>query len=819
MPSPETSYLKYTKNFYMSLNPLAEKQAFLESMTEDEFREKVVTRIFRYQGIESYRDLCGTDEDGKDAYFYQKGPFDSFVVHAVQTKATSITMGASDPTRSLLTCVSQLRTLLQTKIPFILNKSQVFPDYAYLISSRNISKGARDYICRELGAEAKLRFFDQTEIISMIDKHEPTFWYNLHPQKVPYLQTLKSQLLSMSDTISVGGATSEVNFVSPISEAGYVPLQVFRFNSEITVEKGKMNTLPRVEEIEDHKLLYRLAPLTVITGEGGTGKTTLLRRLIYMQCEQSLSTQHGVFIPVYIRARQWDQEGGDLLTTLQAEFSRIGQGDEGISVDDLLSGKVLVAIDSIDEVQSQDKQLQLLEKANSFSQQFPKIKILVAARETSEVLKFVAKNSVPHYRVSDFSIKQAEVIMDRIANNSPISAEESKEVLRRLHDVHGMRLNPLLVTAFATNATTKAGEIPKNIHDVFENYTNLMLGQWDQRKGIEHTFEVRVKSTALSHVARHLHIHRSTKLDLTEFTEMISEYLSNIAFEGDVDLFSDELLYRSGLLSVVGVEVQFRHLMLQEFFCGKGLSLSAIPPTMLGDEWWRNPIIFAFGSDATAVDKLHELGVNALDSVTSFQKFECLVTVGLSLQSLFLAPIDGRGKLFSWLLSELSTFLEDWFSSDSKANQFPLFRFLELFLKGRSAVGSDLVRKIVASEVPNSTLIPRSDTELFWRYVALFELGLMDEIEDEINSFNPKHKELLFGLFTMAMFWSALRYGTKDQKSVATRIANSLNPRVAPFFEMILEEYRGFVLEIQKGNVVALDAKPLDKQGQYLFEF
>jgi hypothetical protein len=160
----------------------ARKQRYLMSLSETEFRDRIVRPIFICQGYTDGRDTCGPTEFGKDCYFTQTTAIGGTDVFVVQTKKGKITK-ASTPTENLHTIIAQLRTALDTPVPLIVDKKKKLPLAAFLIASGEINDNARSYIAAEL-PDPRLKFIDAGDLIPIIDDRMPEYWLNIDPDIV-----------------------------------------------------------------------------------------------------------------------------------------------------------------------------------------------------------------------------------------------------------------------------------------------------------------------------------------------------------------------------------------------------------------------------------------------------------------------------------------------------------------------------------------------------------------------------------------------------------------------------------------------------------
>src|SRR6202023_2728586 len=97
------------------------------------------------------------------------------------------------------------------------------------------------------------------------------------------------------------------------------------------------------------------------------------------------------------------------------------------------------------------------------------------------------------YNLLHLSLTQANKLLDAIAKQRSLGAEESAEILRRLQDMHGIRLNPLIAAIFVGVSDVSRRDVPPNITELFKKYTELMLGRWDEDKELHQQIQAPVK--------------------------------------------------------------------------------------------------------------------------------------------------------------------------------------------------------------------------------------------------------------------------------------------------------------------------------------
>ena len=96
--------------------PDAKKRAFLDALSEDDFRDRVVRPLYRLLGLKHLRDTCGADELGKDCLFVTKDALGAPSIVAVQTKTGSVSLAGTKVGQNLAVIHTQPTTALSTPV-------------------------------------------------------------------------------------------------------------------------------------------------------------------------------------------------------------------------------------------------------------------------------------------------------------------------------------------------------------------------------------------------------------------------------------------------------------------------------------------------------------------------------------------------------------------------------------------------------------------------------------------------------------------------------------------------------------------------------
>src|SRR5690606_28110225 len=180
------------ESFNPTTIPLYKKRQFLANFSEDDFRDQVVRPLFLLKGLTHGKDVCGTDEDGKDCYFWGTDRIRGSVLYVIQTKRGDIKMAAS-ARDNLSNVEAQLRTALKTPVYDATTKQKRWPDYVILALSGEINKKAEEHIAKEI-QDVRLIFRDSDDLIPEIDELMPALWLGIDAKRLPYLQALRAHL-------------------------------------------------------------------------------------------------------------------------------------------------------------------------------------------------------------------------------------------------------------------------------------------------------------------------------------------------------------------------------------------------------------------------------------------------------------------------------------------------------------------------------------------------------------------------------------------------------------------------------------------------
>lgn len=796
------------------------KERFLLTLSEDDFRDQVVRPLLLRQGLKDGRDMCGPFEKGKDAIFIHHDLLGMTDIYAVQTKKGSLNMSGKQ-TENVVTAITQLRTALQTKIPLLASKTKVLPSKVFLCTSGKINDSARSHIVDEI-KDPRLVFLDADELVPRIDEVMPEVWLGIDVDQLPYLRAIKALVEDPDADQIMADLVPDTSIKDAATDAMFVPLRLHRTALKPKKIKGTVELVPKFEDLPVTGVLSRRERLILIIGGAGSGKSTSVKRLAYVLAVRALQSGSNIRIPILLRASEiWDQHERTLLDISVAAVSRLVHqaSQTSFTADDLSAGRVVVLIDAFDEVSNDDARVEILRKAREFHDAYPKCQVIVTTRDYSFIETMDGIDYFTKFRLFPIDYKQAQQIIVRFEKKQSLPAEQGKEILRRLQEIHGMELNPLLVTVFAATSDYSRRDIPANITELFKKYTEWMLGRWNSAKKLGQQYHGPLKDFLLKKIAFEVHRRRETSLSLDEFEYLLETELASRGLKADIPQMSDEILNKSGLFRTFGGRVEFRHHLLQEFFAGRGIPDVAFLESVISEDWWQRAIVFYFGErpgDSAAFYRV----MKACESRRIIELYSAAVTTGLALQACYLMHTDDKAKILPWVIDGLAKAKELFMKIVDQENKHPLTRFAAYYLLSRDSVACNVIterwKEIEHSVLDSVTERDERDLRKFWMLVAKMEVGDTQDVQDELSHFKPQDPRLLLAIHLGAFLIQHYRVSDKKQKKAAASICDQLGDTVRQLRQQLLKEFRSELLEIQKGEIRAIEIPQSAEQEQKL---
>ena len=788
--------------------PREEKISRIDMMSEKEFRDQIVRAVFLAYGFRDGRELHGADEEGKDMMFEAEDRFGEIQIVCVQTKKGPLNM-TSKASENVLTAITQLQTALVTPVTHLESKQARIPSEVYLCASGKINRRARDHIASSV-KDGRVGFMDVESLIAKIDSKCPDLWYGISIDVLAHYDAIRRQVEHDAHEITASTAAA--------SDNAFVELTFFRQSPVIKKRRGQVERDFEYEKIHAHDLLGRNGEPTLIVGDAGSGKSTALWRIAYEVVRRDGGK--GIQIPVVVRARDlWTEQGTgaefvDEVKRLAKRFSSVANlfGAEALT-----EGHVTVLVDGLDEIADENRRRRVYGAVIEFAEHHPKCTVIATTRPDPATQKAFAGEGAKVYRVAPISWNQVTKIVRRVLRGRPIRTTEvdalaggAQRVLRQIKQVHGFEITPLLAAVYAEGAQHSRSDVPANITEVFGKYTELMLGRWDEAKGLGQQTQWKIKDVLLGHIAHLMHVKRKLHVEREGFGGMVREFLEQREPRLDASEIESELLERSRLLRVREDEVSFSHLLFQEYFAGRSMPEGDVAG-YVDDSWWTKAIVFHYGNDPMRADSLRSVQKTVMRS--EGHPIVAYRTIGLALQASYLSIRSTRLEIWMDLVSRVASLMADCVRRESEGIGFPMTEGTVYYLDLREAVplgvlGVESVRRGVRERLVEMEAGERNelrDAREFWLVVALLEAGFISEAHEVLGGRKWKQRAYYLWVVMGAYFIERVVPMSPAKKGVARRIKAEFESLASRYINAFFKEYRTFLLEKQRGKIVEVE--------------
>jgi hypothetical protein len=303
-----------------------------------------------------------------------------------------------------------------------------------------------------------------------------------------------------------------------------------------SVPIGDLYVEPWVTPISDkgseacsRDILLASSRRSVLLGNPGGGKSTLAAKLCHDICAGALdqSNPDNPELAAQVILRDYAQyqkiNPCSIVDYLEVHSKTEYQIDapSGAFKLLLLSGRLLIIFDGLDELIETKDRLTVRSAVEHFSMQYPVCAILVTSREVGYEQAPLDRAHFSHYKLSPFDSTQVQEYSTKWFRYSCFpQIEEGKRLAKAFAAesaiVPDITSNPLML-GLMCNLYRQDGFIPKNRPEVYQRCADLLFTKWDRGRGIRVKLPLdhRVRP-AMSHLAYWIYSDEKLQVGVTE---------------------------------------------------------------------------------------------------------------------------------------------------------------------------------------------------------------------------------------------------------------------------------------------------------------
>lgn len=453
------------------------------------------------------------------------------------------------------------------------------------------------------------------------------------------------QLLDISHPVSIDDIYIDVNILEEIESLrsldisnlqNLTPTQVDR----IGVGEVSQPQIPGMQAVETYSKLRML-------GKPGVGKTTFLQHLA-IQCNRGEFAAHQV--PIFISLRNFAEESKargefSLFNYVGQEFSACGISEPSVMETLLSAGRVLLLLDGMDEILNQQSNA-VLKEIRRFSDKYHKNKFVATCRTAAQKLRLRGFTDV---EIAPFTQEQIIAFAQKwfvafTKKNIQDGQAQSVEFIQKLDLPENWQFRQLVVTPLFLHLACWVfhgqDKFPAKRTDFYKQGLDLLLGKWDEARGIERDdiyrgFLLPQKIKLLSQIAAATFEEGQYFFEQRTVEQYIGDYIQNLT---SVPMDADELQIESEA-ALKAIEAQhgllaerargifsFSYLAFQEYFTARKIvashNLQALEQALGGlvshitDPHWRE-IFLLTATMLRSADGLVQLMKQQIDTLVA----------------------------------------------------------------------------------------------------------------------------------------------------------------------------------------------------------
>ncbi|MDE0102757.1 MAG: hypothetical protein OXN89_10290 [Bryobacterales bacterium] len=450
----------------------------------------------------------------------------------------------------------------------------------WVIATKHITQGAKEKI-HEKYRNRKIEFITGPMLEQLVDRYTPLAWSRLPIVVGEYLQDLRVRTEEQDKSVSLLQMSDEAFYIR--QDLYHIPDIEYRY-------KPKHYRQPRRVDVDHITDSYRCI---LIEGGVGSGKSKLLRRLTTEASLPEVFRKTKVLPLLTTYTEVMKQHSGKVRNLIESRVSR----EVRTACPD---SEYLVLIDAFDElpmdVDSQPEEL------NSMFMQASKehgIRVVVTSRYLKGVDQGgVLRPNVARCELPPLSLRRTFDFIAKLCTKINIR-DRILEDLKKSALFRNMPKSPMSAILLARLLNENQQDIPSNMTELYSKYSELMLGRWDEKKGLQSQKEYQALDNILMRLARQMIDSGRLFMPMTEVKDVFTEYLNQRNLEIEVASLIEKMVNRCEIVFVASDSgmLGFKHRSFTEFLYAKSFiaDKQLVVDSRVFSVYWASTFFFYLG--------------------------------------------------------------------------------------------------------------------------------------------------------------------------------------------------------------------------------
>lgn len=579
---------------------------------------------------------------------------------------------------------------------FIIDKStKIKADRILIITNGLISKNSQLKI-RIAFSSSVIIFWDVNKLYELTAKHWPKYFDTKEPHLKEYCQALRLSLEDISKELHILYYNKKVKKLWDIFiNLQLIETKIIATNSTISAlnqlsTRTKKDIYTEDNNIQIKKLVkqkFKIEEIietgrdSIIVGDFGSGKTTILKRISFEIIDKSELKDQFKF-PVFLLARNFIYHHFDIELYVKYEINFLIKGKSVDCTEYLNSGRIIVLIDGLDDIIDGDKE-KFIESLDSFKTLYPRVQLILATRPILLLEKEKIFENFRKFEIQPLEFSQIAELVDKWYPTDQLQKNKLLNVLKKTSLFVSISKTPLAITLLTIifEDEDKVDEIPANITELYNKFTEVFSGRWDREKGISSQDKFGIRSHLINQVAFYMHFNKKVELSEKDLFDFVDKYKADKRYDDidTIDLISD-FLNRNPLIIMQYDRYKFLHLSFQEYYASRGILQTNefvqdhdnffIEKYL--DPWWSNVILFYVGFIKDCPQFLIDVTEKTV-AITLDQKYLKIDNTGKILQAAISTDNIPKVKALERILSTVDHFRDGIINELKKDEDFNLF--------------------------------------------------------------------------------------------------------------------------------------------------